>query len=291
MHRTIAVKAPAKLNLSLDILGLRHDGYHFMKMLMQTVDIFDDITIETGSGGGITLDCDFPELDTGASNLAVRAAQAFCGATGFHREGMRIRLEKRIPLQAGLAGGSADAAGVLVGLNALLERPMASEELCMLGAQLGADVPFCIVGGTLLAEGIGEVLTPLPSLPSCAIVVAKPDTGVSTASAFTRYDAESWQRQRPDTDSLISAIVTGDLAQLAAEMRNVLEDPKDVQTAGMKALMREQGALGAMLTGSGSAVFGIFESRRRAAKCQSVLAKELSFAAVCAPCGGPVIME
>lgn len=291
MHRSIAVNAPAKINLSLDILGRRYDGYHFMKTLMQTVDLYDTVSLQRREEAGIALSCTEQALPCDETNLAYKAAVRFfayaeqAGVEGIGEDGLAIEIEKRIPWQAGLAGGSADAAAVLVGLNELYECGFTEEQLCAIGTQIGADVPFCIVGGTLLAEGIGEILTPLPALANCTIVLAKPEHGINTAEAFASYDSAP-ARERPDTDSLISTIVTGNIAEMAGLMRNVLEPPDDTDTQAIKAVMREFDALGAMMTGSGSAVFGIFDSKRKAAKCLDALERLYPFTAICRPCAG-----
>ena len=181
--KRLTVPAPAKLNLSLDIVGVREDGYHLLRMIMQTIDLCDQIVLERADE--ISLTCNLPELPCDERNLAVRAAHAFFERTGLPG-GVRMTLDKNIPHGAGMGGGSADAAAVLKGLNELCGTDLSQQELCEIGLRLGADVPFCIVGGTQLAEGVGERLTPLPPLPDCFLLVAKPEQGVSTPEATTR---------------------------------------------------------------------------------------------------------
>ncbi len=185
---TAVVSAPGKINLTLDILGRREDGYHEMEMLMHAVSLENTVRLTTRDRPGICLSCSNPAVPTGEKNLAYRAAQAFFAAWG-HSVGLEIRVEKRVPMEAGMAGGSADAAGVLTGLNRIAGGAFSRQELCQIGLSLGADVPFCIWGGAALVQGIGEKITPLPPLKQCWLVIAKPPQGMKTANCFAAYDA------------------------------------------------------------------------------------------------------
>lgn len=286
MESSISVRTPAKINLSLDIVGKRTDGYHFMKTVLQTVSVYDVVTLRLREDGQLLLSCphcshaDFPYDE---NNLAVKAARAFYEATGTPFSGLEINLEKNIPLQAGLAGGSADAAGVLTALNALHETALTTARLCEIGVTLGADVPFCLTGGTALAEGIGEIILPLPNLPECYIVIAKGAAGVSTAEAFRKYDSILVSR-RPDTDEMIAAVAVGNIPRVAELCCNVLENTADLaDIQAIKSILLENGALCAQMTGSGSAVFGIFEKKRLAFACADELQKAFDYAVVCTP--------
>lgn len=268
---TVHLKAPAKINLTLDITGVRDDGYHTMKMIMQSVDLCDLVRIEKTAQGGIGIACSDPTLPAGEGNIAHRAAAAFFNAVRQSDRNILIHLEKRIPHEAGLAGGSADAAAVIVGLNELYGTMLTTRQMCQIGLTVGADVPFCIQGGTALAEGIGELLLPLPSLPKCLILIAKPKAGIKTAESFRKFD-QNGSNHYPDTERAMGAIVAGDLEGMAAEMCNVLEEVAQVpEIERIKKCMLQNGALGSVMTGSGSAVIGVFDARSRAKSCQRLL--------------------
>ncbi len=271
------IRAHAKINLSLDIVGRREDGYHFVRMVMQSLALHDTLLLETCADPGVWLTTDRRELAVDDSNLVHRAAarllQMYCPG-----QGVRIHLEKRIPLSAGLAGGSTDAAAALRGMNDLFSLGLTKEALARLGVQLGADIPFCLCGGTALSEGIGEILTALPALPPCHILLAKPEKGMSTAEAYKAFDAETEVRH-PDTDGQIRALQSGDLAGVAATLGNVLEPVTEVQYPEVESIrqcMLREGALGARMSGSGPTVFGIFTEAEKAEKACSVLKKKLS---------------
>ena len=260
---TVHLKAPAKINLTLDITGVRDDGYHTMKMIMQSVDLCDLVRIEKTAQGGIRIECSNPTLPTGEENIAYRAAAAFFDAVGQSERNILIRLEKRIPHEAGLAGGSADAAAVIVGLNELYHT--------------------MLTGGTALAEGVGELLLPLPGLPKCFILIAKPKTGIKTAESFRKFDQNGSDRY-PDTERAMGAIVAGDLEGMAAEMCNVLEEVAQVpEIEHIKQCMLQNGALGSVMTGSGSAVVGVFDTKSRAKGCQRLLEEEYEDVFLVAP--------
>ena len=268
------VTACAKLNLSLDVLDRRPDGYHDMRMVMQTVDLRDAIRLETGTGKPLSMRSSLGFLPADGRNLAAAAALRLAEATGADFGGLSIALDKSIPVCAGMAGGSADAAAVLRGLNALLGLGLSPARLEEIGARVGSDVPYCVRGGTVLAEGRGEVLTDLPPLPACWAVIAKPPFPVSTPELFRALDALRIRR-RPDTAGLIAALEAGDLAGVARRMYNVFEDALPPRRAGevqrLKNELIQQGALGACMTGTGSAVFGLFDGEKAARAAREAL--------------------
>lgn len=255
------LKAPAKVNLTLDVLNRREDGYHNMRMVMQSVGLYDDLTLTFG-GDGIRVKTQAAFLPGDEKNLAVKAALLFWKQLGREPEPMCIELQKHIPVCAGTAGGSSDAAAVLNALNQRCGNPLDQETMRMLGAQVGADVPFCLMGGTALAEGKGEVLTPLPALPNCQIVLSKPNFSISTPELFGRIQCGKIRR-RPDTSGVIESLKRGDLTGVARRMYNVFEDvlPERCQTAvkEIKHTLIVHGALGAVMTGTGPTVFGLFD--------------------------------
>ena len=274
----IVIDARAKLNLSLDVLRRREDNYHEMLMVMQDVDLYDTISIEKTDTGRIRLMTNVDFLPTDERNLASRAADAFYKAAGIPVEGVNIKIHKRIPVAAGLAGGSTDAAGVLKALNTLHDTGMTTEELCRLGKTLGADVPYCIFGGTALAEGIGEILTPLPTLPDCTFVLAHPSVAVSTKYVFQRLDL-SRVKYRPDTKGMKQALEKGDLGGVARRMLNVLEPITSANhkiIGELENIMLDFGALGAAMSGSGPSVFAIFSDEKKAEECAAELKKRVN---------------
>ena len=269
----ITVKAWAKLNLSLDVLGKLADGYHEMKMVMQTASLSDDIRIELTGDGAVTAQSNFAFLPKDGNNIAAKAAAAFFAAAELPGAGARITLRKRIPVGAGLGGGSADAAAVLRGLNELTGAKLDAEALEALGAGLGSDVPFCIRGGTRLAVGRGERLLPAPEMPMCGIVICKPRFSIRTPELFARIDGRR-SRVRPDTDGLLAAMAAGDTEGLARRMYNVFEDvlPRRCSEIGaIKSALLDLGALGAVMSGTGSAVFGLFPAPEDAERAASAL--------------------
>lgn len=266
--------AYAKLNLTLDVLGKREDGYHDLKMVMQSVSLCDQVTLTLGAGTGITLSSDWGFLPTDRKNIAVSAAEAFAGATGTDLNGLSIHLEKHIPVCAGTAGGSSDGAAVLRGLNQLCGTGRTLEELAKIGEQVGSDVPYCVLGGTMLAEGRGEVLTRLAPLPDCWIVMCKPGFAVSTPELYHKLDSAK-VRCRPDTTGLVRALERQDLAGVSRQMYNVFEDVLPAARANVIREIRntliQQGALGACLSGTGPTVFGIFPQKEVAASAAALL--------------------
>ena len=273
----LEVPAHAKINLSLDVLNKREDGFHELRMIMQTVELHDTVRIETTDDDGITLECDIKWVPRDGRNTAWKAAQLlmdYCGIRG----GIKIVIEKRIPIAAGLAGGSSDAPAVLRGLNKLFSTGLDNNELRALGRQVGADVPYCIEGGTELAEGIGERLTPLPDCSGIDIVLIKPRISVSTAWVYGNLKAaEIMQGDRPDTELIMKSLAANDIPMVAAHMKNVLElvtIPRYGIVQEAKDLLLRTGALGSMMSGSGPTVFGIFSDPNTATKACDVLSDD-----------------
>lgn len=267
------VFAYAKINLSLDILGRRPDGYHEVRMLMQSLTLHDTITLGVQPSPGVSLACSEPSLPTDEHNLAYRAATLFLSAYA-PSYGAVLHLEKKIPAAAGLAGGSSDAAAVLRGLNVMFGSPASDAALSSLGLQLGADVPYCLLLGTALSEGIGERLTPLPAAPACYCILVKPAAGASTKQVYTDYDtlAETMEILHPDTKGLLDALAAGDYTGLASRLCNVLE-PVTLrlvpEIADLKETLYSLGADGALMSGSGPTVFGLFSSEAAAKNAEA----------------------
>ena len=259
---TITVEAPAKLNLTLDVLGKREDGYHEMRMVMQSVSLTDIITLERESGEGMELSTNLGFLPVDGRNLAVVAAREFEAATGEKLGHLRIHIQKRIPVCAGTAGGSSDAAAVLRGLNQMTGQGMTLPELAEVGKRVGSDVPYCVLGGTALAEGRGEKITILPSIPACWMVLAKPGFSISTPTLFSQFD-EKKTRCHPDTEGMLEALRHGELGGVARRLFNVFEEVlpsrKRDRVEELKRLLLDHGAMGACMTGTGPTVFGLFE--------------------------------
>ena len=260
----LKVKAYAKINLTLDVIGKRADGYHEVEMLMQSVSLADTVSV-CKTDCGITLLCDKEGVPLGEKNTAYKAAKLFLEAADI-KSGVEITIEKIIPMQAGMAGGSADAAGVLFALSELFGKPLTTEKLLEIAQKVGADVPFCLLGGTKMASGIGEKLDDLPKMPDCYIAIVKPNENISTANAYALVDSCE-NLIRPDNKAATAALESGDLAALSKEMRNVFEQATGTEkTARIKKALIENGALGSIMTGSGSAVFGIFTDKDTAEK-------------------------
>lgn len=258
-------RAYAKINIGLDVLRRRPDGYHEVKMIMQTVGIYDDLLIEKCEKPGIFLQIDKEELPTDQNNLIYKAAQLLLTEKKI-QEGVRISLTKRIPIAAGMAGGSSDAAAALRGMNELFNLGYQTQELQKIGVKLGADIPYCIVGGTMLSEGIGEILTSLPTPPGCTLVIAKPDINVSTKFVYENLHADTLS-YHPDIDGMIKALREGSLKGITDRLGNVLETVTTREypvIEEIKKLMRENGAENALMSGSGPTVFGIFTQEKKA---------------------------
>ena len=271
-HADTTVRARAKINLTLDVTGRREDGYHTVEMVMQSIALHDTVRVTTIHGEkkprGIVLSCSLPFLPTDERNLAYRAAELFYKETGALLETCEIHIEKRIPVAAGLAGGSTDAAAVLRALNALHTAGLTDDELCEMGLKLGADVPFCLRGGTMLAQGIGEELTKLPPVPQCQVLVAKPGINVATKFVYENLHANDLKpEQHPDIDGMIQAIQDQDLQGIAGKLGNVLETVTVKEypvIQKIKDKMLEFGAVGSLMSGSGPTVFGLFTNPKAA---------------------------
>ena len=262
------LKAMAKINLGLDVLGKREDGYHEVRMIMQTIRMYDILDIRKTKKPGIVLTTNLPFIPTDRRNLVHKAAEMLMEEFGVE-EGLSIKLRKFIPVAAGLAGGSSDAAAVLVGMNRIFNLGLKQNKLMELGLKIGADVPFCIMRGTALAEGIGEKLTALPPMPKCPVLIAKPAVSVSTKFVYQNLKLNE-QTPHPDIDALITDIRNSDLDNICADMGNVLETvtiPNYPVIAQIKEQMLKSGAKASMMSGSGPTVFGLFgdeETARRA---------------------------
>lgn len=263
----IELKALAKINLGLDVLRRREDGYHEVRMIMQTIGLCDELEIRKTKQPGIQVETNLYYLPTNENNLVYKAAQLLKDEFGL-RDGIGIRLRKRIPVAAGMAGGSSDAAAVLWGMNQMYKLGLSRQELMDRGVKLGADVPYCVLRGTALAEGIGEKLSVLPPMPKCYILIAKPGISVSTKFVYENLHANDLRpEQHPDVDAMIRAMEKKDLGLLASRMGNVLETvtvPAYPVIDEIKRFMVEHGALGAMMSGSGPTVFGIYDTRGKA---------------------------
>lgn len=266
-------EAPAKINLSLDILGRRADGYHEMRMVMQTVSLCDTVTLEeTASGFSMMSNLSIP---TWKKTLEQQAAEAFFQAAGLPMPGLRVELTKRTPAYAGMGGGSADVAALLRMLRDTWCPHMGDRELEAIGLSVGSDVPFCLRGGTALAEGRGEVLTDLPALPACWIVICKPEFGIPTPSLFARVDDVPMTR-RPDTDGMLAALSAGDLDGVAQRLCNVFEEALPSEYGAVLAIKErliELGAMNAAMSGSGPTVFGLFREEKSARRAAEILSQ------------------
>jgi 4-diphosphocytidyl-2-C-methyl-D-erythritol kinase len=256
----IRENAYAKLNISLDVNEKRPDGYHNMTMVMQSISLCDELSVEKTDTGRIQIRSNLSFIPSDERNLAVRAALRYLEAVGAKGQGLRMELKKRIPVGAGMAGGSSDAAAFLRAMNRLYGGALSPEALETLSASVGSDVPFCVRSGTALATGRGEVLESLPPMPDCAFLVCKPDFSISTPELFRKLDQSSL-RCHPDTAGILDALQRGELRQICRRMYNVFEDVDDRRlrtVAEIKGRLLDCGALGAIMTGTGSAVFGVF---------------------------------
>lgn len=268
------IKAYAKINLGLDVVRRLENGYHQVKMVMQSIDLWDMLTLER-TGSGIAITTDVQGLPTDRSNLIYKAADMMLEKYGIHF-GLRVHLRKEIPMAAGMAGGSADAAAVMKGIDELFGLNLPLSRLMEDGVAIGADVPYCILGGTALAEGIGERLTPLPPMPDCHILVAKPEAAVSTKYVYEHLDAQGIARH-PDIDGMVLAIRQGSLEGITGRMENVLETvtvPAHPVIADIKRRMLESGAANSLMSGSGPTVFGIFSDEGTARAAYEQLKEE-----------------
>ena len=283
--KEIREKAYAKLNISLDVTNRREDGYHDMVMVMQTVALCDELQLRFNDSGKVTASSNLRFIPSDERNLAVRAALRYLEAVGETGQGLHIDMRKNIPVGAGMAGGSADAAAVLRGMNALYDSRLDRKQLEELACAVGSDVAFCVAGGTALARGRGEILEDLPPLPDCFFAICKPEFSISTPELFRKLD-ETPLRRHPDTAGLVEAIDRGQLRQLCRRMYNVFEDVPDRRmrtVAEIKGRLLDHGALGAMMTGTGSAVFGVFEKEETARDAAAALRGEYKFCCAAKP--------
>lgn len=267
MKKSVTLNCSAKINLAIDVLGVRPNGYHDVEMVMLKVPLCDTVTIDIEEGSGVSLSCDVPELCSD-DNLATRAAKKFMAAIGEEYK-VHIDIKKQIPMGAGMAGGSADAAGVLNGLNTLTGNKLSLQELKDIGTTLGADIPFCVQGGCVLAEGIGEILTDLGDAPKVSYVIAKPKQSVSTKWVYENLD----HTQKPkglNVKGVADGVKKGDLDMIVKNAGNILENvtiPAYPVVGEYKDIMYKNGAILSLMSGSGSAVFGMFEDYTRAKEC------------------------
>ena len=272
----LELKAYGKINLGLDVVRKREDGYHEVRMIMQTVNVYDKIIMDKCEETGIRTETNLPYVPDGEGNLAYRAAKLLMDEFDI-QDGVKIQIRKYIPVAAGMAGGSTDAAAVLVGMNRMFGLGLSKKELMERGVKLGADVPYCIMRGTALSEGIGEILTELPPTPQCHIVLAKPQVSVSTKAVYGKLRAnELTPEQHPDIDGMRAAIEAGNLDGVIERLGNVLElvtIPDHTEIGTIKEIMMAEGADGALMSGSGPTVFGIFKDEDAAKRAYDALKK------------------
>ena len=270
----VTLQAMAKINLGLDVLRRREDGYHEVKMVMQTVKLYDTLTLKVRKEKGIHICVGTSKLPADENNLITKAARLLYTHYSIN-EGVEISLTKRIPIAAGMAGGSTDAAATLVGMNHLFDLGCSAERLKELGVTIGADVPYCIQGGTALSEGIGERLTPLPAAPDCYLVIARPDIHVSTKYVYDNLHVSSL-KHHPDIDAMVEAVRNRNLNGIADKMENILENvtTKEYPVIDkLKDRMRAAGAMNALMSGSGPTVFGLFEDKEKATQALEAIKK------------------
>lgn len=265
------INAPAKINLGLDVIRRRDDGYHEVKMIMQSIRLFDRLTLKKTRKPGIRLTSNLRFLPVNEDNLVYKSAKLLMDEFDI-TDGVDIYLDKRIPVAAGMAGGSTDAASCLLAMNRLFRLKLSQQELMNRGVTLGADIPYCIMKGTALSEGIGEILSPLPKAPDCYVLIAKPGFHVSTRFVYTNLKLDE-STCHPDIDRMIDCIEENDLYELCNNMGNILESvtiPEHPEIAQIKQTMLEHGAIGSLMSGSGPTVFGLFDSEDKAMAAKEV---------------------
>ena len=274
----LQLKAYGKINLGLDVIRKRPDGYHDLDMIMQMVDVYDDIIIEKKAGEEIVVKADAAVLSNGKDNLAYMAAKMLFDEFGI-KSGVEITIHKRIPIAGGMAGGSSDCATTLIGINEMFNLGLSKQQLMERGVKLGADVPYCVLGGTAIARGIGEVLPPLPTPPQCHVIIAKPPISVSTAYVYGHIRPDEITK-RPDIEQMTLAIKEQDLNKLSDLLYNVMEEVTVSEypvIEKLKSIMLEKGALNSIMSGSGPTVFGLFDDREKAQAAMKALdSKELT---------------
>lgn len=274
----LQLKAYGKINLGLDVIRKRPDGYHDLDMIMQMVDVYDDVIIEKKAGEEIVVKADAAVLSNGKDNLAYMAAKMLFDEFGI-KSGVEITIHKRIPIAGGMAGGSSDCATTLIGINEMFNLGLSKQQFMERGVKLGADVPYCVLGGTAIARGIGEVLTPLPTPPQCHVIIAKPPISVSTAYVYGHIRPDEITK-RPDIEQMTLAIKEQDLNKLSDLLYNVMEEVTVSEypvIEKLKSIMLENGALNSIMSGSGPTVFGLFDDREKAQAAMKALeSKELT---------------
>ncbi|MEG2499906.1 MAG: 4-(cytidine 5'-diphospho)-2-C-methyl-D-erythritol kinase [Oscillospiraceae bacterium] len=286
--RSVTVLAPAKLNLTLDITGIAPNGYHEMDMLMQAVNLYENVTVRKSSD--LTVRLPGSKVPANKYNTAIKAAIGFFNATGL-LAGADITIHKAVPVRAGMAGGSADAAAVLVALNELYGAGLTQRELCDIGKDVGADVPFSIIGGTARVRGIGEIIEPIDSCPPCWFCVCMPNIGISTPAAYARYD-EYGAKRHPNNSGAQAAIKNKDLKGMAACLYNVLQEcSESCHNDNICNILNKNGAMASLMTGSGAAVFGVFTTKREAIAAKAALSEQYAQCWVLHPiaCGAKIL--
>ena len=279
----VKVKAYAKINLMLDIVNRRNDGYHDLFMIMQSVGVYDTVTVTENKSKSISITCNIDDIPLNNKNIAWKAAEAFFEATKKKNKGINIDIIKRIPHAAGLAGGSADGAAVIVALNKIYNTELNEAELCKIGVKIGADVPFCITGGTLVAQGIGDVLSKVKPLRKCHILLAKPDFDVNTAFAYKQFDLFG-KTHTPDKLGMLCAMQSRDLDAICSKMENVFEQFIEVPNRiNIKEVIKNNNAKGFCMSGSGPTIFGIFENKEDAVKASEELKPYAKDIMICTP--------
>ena len=266
------IKAYGKINLTLDVVGRRKDGYHLLDTVMQTISIWDELEIQHSRQPGVHLQCNKDSLPTDSKNTAFRAAKFFLEDRGLENEGVYIFIKKHLPSRSGMGGGSADAAAVLRGLNEMYGTGLSADKLMELGAKVGADVPFCVVGGAARCTGVGADVEPIEPMPQCGLVVCKPPTGMSTPRAYSLLDQYPLSSTQA-TPRMLEAMAAGNLKRIGKGLANRFDETiRMAPVRALKRAMMDAGALGSMMTGSGSSVYGIFETEQRAREAMEQLA-------------------
>jgi 4-diphosphocytidyl-2-C-methyl-D-erythritol kinase len=283
---------PAKINITLDVIGKREDGYHNVVMVMQAISLFDEVIVTKTNKKNIEIKTNLHYVPTDERNVAFKAAKVFFEKTGLKNEGIHIKINKKIPVAAGLAGGSTNAAGVLIALNSLYDVKLSNEKLAEIGLMVGADVPFCLMGGTALAEGLGEILTPLKEMPKCFFVLAKPKQSVSTPEVYREIDKKQIA-EHPDTNGVIECLKEKDLNGIAKRLFNVMEVVSvkicpDIEK--LKSTILDFSPLGVVMSGSGPTVFGIFDDEQKANACFHQCKLLTNEAFVCEPIKDGIII-
>lgn len=285
--KKVEEKAYAKINLVLNIGDLRPDGYHDIQTIMQSLELHDDVTVEQTGGTGITVTASVDTIPTDESNLAAKAVKAFAAKTGVPADGLSIHIEKRIPVAAGLGGGSSDAAATLRALNVLYETNLSMDELAEIGIEVGSDVPFCVHGGCAYVEGKGDMVVPTTPMPQCIIVIGKPDLAISTEKMYQRFDQAELPQRADHTPEIMLGLRWENLKAVAESVGNAFEQvlmKNERNTVDMmKEVMNQFGTLGTAMTGSGPAVFGIFDNELYARVASETLRQRLK--------GNPEIVE